>query len=347
MSMLAQVNAAAQPPALNSVEKVVVLLLALGKGRAAKVLKHFDGEELQLLARSAAHLGTISPGELEKLVEEFAQRFSGGVNFVGTAAEIRGLLAGVMTEAQIAEASGDAEVADPQPVDAGGAVWEQLAKTKVDVLRAYLLKEHPQTVALILSRIDSDAAAKAISSFPPDYRSSLLCRMLDIRPVAPDVMRVVSLTLKEELLAVTTASTSHAGIADILNRLEKTQSEAMLRSLSEVRPGDAQALKRMLFTFDELATLPSAARTTLFDQVPIERLVVALKGTDPTFQAAVLSSLGARSRRMVEAELQGGSATSARDVAEARRAIVDIVLKMIARGEIELNPSGDLTDIVE
>jgi flagellar motor switch protein FliG len=92
----------------------------------------------------------------------------------------------------------------------------------------------------------------------------------------------------------------------------------------------------MLFTFEDVAKLPAAARTTVLDQVPIERLVAALKGTEPDFQATILSALASRSRRMVESELQGGSTPSPRDVAEARRTIVDAVLKMIARGEIQV-----------
>jgi len=332
--------------ALGGVEKVAVLLLALGKGRAAKILKHFDPQELRLLTRSAADLRTISVGDLETLVEEFAQRFSSGVNFVGTAAEIRSLLAGVMTEEEIASAGGEAGEAPGPQAEADGPVWQQISKLKVDVLRAYLIKEHPQTVAFILSKIGSETAAKALSSFPADYRSSLLCRMLDIKKVASDTLRVVEVTLKEELLATTT-SASHTGIADILNRLDRTQIDAVLKSLGEMRPDDAKALKRMLFTFDELATLSASARTTVFDQVPIERLVLALKGTDPAFQSTVLSSLGARSRRMVEAELQGGSTATPRDVAEARRIIVDTVLKMIAKGEIELKPADDLSDITQ
>ena len=134
------------------------------------------------------------------------------------------------------------------------------------------------------------------------------------------------------------------GIADILNRLDKSQSEEVLKSLAEIRPEEAKAIKGMLFTFDDVAKLPQQARTAVFDQVPIERLVIALKGTEPDFQAAILSSLASRSRRMVEAELQGGSTPSQRELAEARRAIVDTVLKMIAKGDIQVETAGDAAD---
>jgi flagellar motor switch protein FliG len=272
-------------------------------------------------------------------VEEFGQKFASGVNFLGTAEEVKSLLSGVMTEEQMAT---DAPAAAQA---ANSSVWEGVARAKIDMLRAYLIKEHPQTVALILSRIDSDAAAKAISSFPPDYRAGVMCRMLALKGVSDEALAAVERVLAEDLVA-TAKPASHMGIADILNRLEKPQTEAVLKSLAEVRPDDAKALKGLLFTFEDLATLPQAARTTVLDQVPIERLIVALKGTEATLQAAVLSSLTSRSKRMVEAELQGGATAPAKEIAEARRGIVDTVLKMAAKGTIELRPPDDDVDAI-
>jgi len=337
MATPAEARPAPQPAVMSGAEKVAVLLLALGKGRADKLLKRFDPEELRQLSRSATDLRQITAGDLDVLVEEFAQNFSNGVNFSGTAAEIKELLAGVLDDDETDKASAEAASTEE-------AVWGRISKLKVDVLRAFLIKEHPQAVALILSRIAPDAAAKAISSFPPDYRSGLLCRMLAIRGVGPAALAIVELTLKEELLT-TTASSSHTGIADILNRLEKAQSEAVLKNLSQVRPDDAKALRNLLFTFEDLVTLPPSVRTTVLDQVATDRLVLALNGTDPAFQTEILSALASRTRRMVEAELQGGSTAPARDIAEARRGIVGIVLKMMAKGEIELKAPDDLSDI--
>jgi flagellar motor switch protein FliG len=338
MSANGEMRGSTQPPSLTGVEKVAILLLALGKARAAKLLKRFDVEDLKLLSRSVTDLRPVTAADLESLVEEFGQRFSSGVNFVGTATEIRDLLSGVMPEEQMVAAATE-QVAKPDD-----PIWEKISRTKVEVLRAFLVREHPQTVALIVSKLDSEAAAKAISALPADYRSGLLCRMLGIRKVPDEVLTVLEARLGKELLA-SAAPASRTGIADILNRLEKTQSEAVLQSLAAVRPDDAKALKSLLFSFEDLAALPPQARTVIFDQVPIERLVLALKGTDAVFQAAILSALASRSRRMVEAELQSGGTAPARDVAEARRAIVDAVLKMIAKGDIEVRAPDDLADV--
>jgi len=332
--MVAMSRARAPSGALSGTEKVAVLLLALGKTRAARLLKKFDPEELKLLTRSAADLRPVRMSDLETLVEEFAQTFSNGVGFAGTVTEVKNLLSGVMTEEQFAQVMAEAPTRE-EPV------WERISALNADTLRSYLGKEHPQTVAFILSRIDSGLAAKVISTFPADVRNGLLCRMVAIKGTGDDAVRGLESVLREDLVASSSSSSSHVGIADILNRLDKAQSEDVLKSLAEVRPDEARAIKGMLFTFEDVARLPQQARTVVFDQVPIEKLVTALRGINPELQATILSSLASRSRRMVEAELQGGAAPSQRDIAEARRTIVNTVLKMIAKGDIHIEAGDD------
>lgn len=337
MSATAQPKPVQHLTPLSGAEKVAVLLLALGKPRAAKLLKRFDPDELKTLTQLAGDLQPIGASDLEGLVEEFAKNFSSGINFLGTEKEVRSLLSDVMGEDHLAGVMSEDESGEiPE------RIWDRIAKVKDEALRASLQKEHPQTAAMILSRIGSETAARIISTFPAQERNALLIRMLGIKKVAEDAARAVENAIAEDLLSKSSTG-SHAGIADILNRLDKTQSEDLLKDLAAVRPDDARTLKGMLFTFIELVNLPAKARTLVLDQVPIEKLVAALTGTDVAFQQAILSSLAARSKRMVEAELQGGGNASERDIVEARRTIVDTVLKMMAKGEIAL-PAPDAVD---
>lgn len=116
--------------------------------------------------------------------------------------------------------------------------------------------------------------------------------------------------------------------------------EDVLNSLSVTRPKSAEILKGLLFTFDDIVNLTPAARTLLFDQIPTDKIVLALKGTDPSFREVILSSLASRVRRMVEHELNGREPAAQRDVLEARRSITDLALELAGRGEIDLNPEG-------
>jgi flagellar motor switch protein FliG len=72
------------------------------------------------------------------------------------------------------------------------------------------------------------------------------------------------------------------------------------------------------------------------DGIPVERTVIALQGTDAELQGKVLAALSPRARRMAEAELQSPANVAARDIAEARRSIVDSVLRLSAEGTIEI-----------
>ncbi len=330
-----QARAGSTAHSLTGVEKVTVLLLALGRPKAAQLLKRMDADEIRLIAQSASHLPAISADDLATLVEEFASLFSSGVNFVGNQTEVQKLLSDVMTEE---------ELADLLSESGGGEepVWNKVARLKDEIIRAYLLREHPQTVALILSRLNPANAARLMGSLPADMRNSLLIRMLAIKTVAPDALEILEATLREDLISLRSpAAGAHSGIAEILNRLDKAHFDSALQHLSATRPADVEVMRAMLFSFDDLAALPPRALMLVFNQVPPERLVLALRGTEPDFQDAVLAGLAARTRRMVEMELQTDSDASAREVAEARRTIVDMVLKLMSERQIDLPASGD------
>jgi flagellar motor switch protein FliG len=170
-------------------------------------------------------------------------------------------------------------------------------------------------------------------------------RMFSMAPVKERALRTMEAALVEDLLSNVTRNSrndTNARMADIINKMKRDEMEDVLQSLAEVRPKDAELLKGMLFTFDDIVKLPARSRMVLFDAVPTERIVLALKGTDNAFRELILSSLASRARRIVEGELGGGSPATQRDVAKARRAIADVALEMAERGQIELSaPEGE------
>src|SRR6185295_3899391 len=157
--------------------KAALLLLALGKARAAKVLRRFDADALKQLSKTALTLRPLPVADLDNLIEEFAQRFASGLNFIGSVNEVKSLL--------------DAANASEPPALAADAVaaelpvWELVAKQRPETLEPYLLKEHPQTIAVILSRLGSESAAAIVSILPAPLRNTLLARMLNIKSIEP------------------------------------------------------------------------------------------------------------------------------------------------------------------
>lgn len=323
---------------LQGVDRVATLLLAMGKPAASRLLKHFNPEEIKLITRSAAELGPVSPGQLEALIDEFAAQFSNGASLFGTAGEVEKLLSGVLPPEQIAELMTDVLG------NSNKSIWDRISTVSEGVLATYLMKEHPQTAALILSKVKPACAAKVMGHLPQDLRNGLMRRMLTFKPIVDETMRIIEKTIHEDFMinfSRNMGADTHAKMADIINKMERDHMEEVLSSLTEVRPKSAEILKGLLFTFDDIVNLAPRARTALFDQIPNDRVVLALKGTDEAFRNIILSSLASRVRRMVEHELNGKEPASQRDVLEARRAITDLALEMAGRGEIELNPEND------
>lgn len=323
---------------LGGVDKAAALMLAMGKPMASRMLKHFESGEIRLLMRRAAELGRVPPEALTALVDEFSQHFAHGANLVGTPREVQKLLAGVLSNDEISEIIGEAEES------VTSSIWDRCSMMPESVMANYLAKEHPQTAAYILSKLKPASSSRVMAQLPAEQRHALMRRMLNLKPVAEQAASLVEKVLYDgftQNFARNKGADTHARMADILNKMDTRDMEAALSSLQEVRPETAEMLKGLLFTFDDIVKLTARDRMAIFDQVPTDRLVLALKGTEAQFREQILSSLAARARRIVQQELDGGEPALQRDVVEARRAITDIALDMASRGEVELNPQRD------
>ena len=327
---------AAKP--LGGTEKAAVLLLAMGRELSGGLLKEFDPDEIKLVTRAAAELKPISTPELEEIIEEFAQNFSQGPSIFGTVGELEKLLNGVLPPDQVTD------IISEVLGNKNKSVWERISLVSESLLANYLVKEHPQTAALSLSRVKPACAARVMSHLPADYRHDLMRRMLSLKPVVEEAMGIIEKTMHEDFMinfARNLASDTYPRMADIINKMERTQMEESLANLTESRPKSAEILKGMLFTFDDIVNLTTKARMLIFDQVPTDRVVMALKGSEISFRELILSSLAGRTRRLVEHELQSGVPANQREILEARRSITDLALDMAGRGEIELNPDQE------
>ncbi|OYY26108.1 MAG: flagellar motor switch protein FliG [Azorhizobium sp. 35-67-15] len=330
--------AASKSRPLHGTDKVAALLMTMGAPVANRIMKHFEADEIKLVTRSIAELKPVSNAQIETLIEDFATHFVAGANLVGTAADVERLLTGVLPPEQIAEIMLELRGASNH------TIWDRISTITENVLATYIMKEHPQTAALMLSKVKPACAAKVMSFIPEDRRNGIMRRMLTFKPIVDNTMQVIEKTVHEDFMmnfSRNAGADPHARMADIINKMERDDMETVLNSLAATRPKSAEILKGLLFTFDDIIKLTPKARTALFDQVPNDKLILALKGTDLDFREIILQSLGARVRRMVEQELGGGEPVAQRDVQDARRTITDLALDMAGRGEIELNSGNE------
>ena len=289
---------------LRGPEKVAVLLLAMDTQLASGLLKRFDPGELREITRCAADLGSVPITALEQLIEEFAGYFSNGADLIGSADGAETLLAGALPPDQVSDIMADVLGS------ANLSIWERLSNVPEQLFSAYLAGEHPQTAAFVLSKLTNACAAKVLALLSSEQRNEMTRRMLSLKPVSEPIIKRLETVLLEDLINPTKnqSANAHSRMADIINRLDRDQIDSVLANLSERVPETAEIIKSLLFNFEDIVKLSVKARLVLFEKVPAETVILALKGSEGELRDLVLASLAARARRMVEQELASATA---------------------------------------
>ncbi|MCB8837933.1 FliG C-terminal domain-containing protein [Aurantimonas sp. VKM B-3413] len=329
---------------LSGGARAAILLLALGSTGAARILKHLSSDEIRILKDSASALPPIAPEQIDELVDEFHESFKKGPGLDGPARQMSELLQSALNPDEYRALFPDAAIEHERATNEQIDIWEALADMEGAAIAAKLSGEHPHLVAVILSRVSADLASTIVREFSPAFRNDVMRRILSLKPLALSVGKLFESHLRLTYLSASDSgseTTSHAFLAEIINRMDKEQAEALIDAIRVNRPSDAEALQRLLFAFQDLPILPVKSRLTLFDTLPIDVTILALRGAPDDIKECVLSSLGARNRRMVESELGQSANVQKSEIEGARRRIANEALRLAGDGKLALRDEGD------
>ena len=179
---------------LNPSEEVAAVLIAMNKTTASRLVKYFDTGELKQITRAVAQLGPVSRVQLESIIDAVTAFFSDGANLIGTAREMEKLLEGNLPPEQIASIMADVLGQGER------SIWDRISNGSETALAAYLLKEHPQTAALILSKVKPACAAKIMAQLPAPLRNGIMRRMLAFKPIVDATMKMIEHTMHEDVI---------------------------------------------------------------------------------------------------------------------------------------------------
>lgn len=323
---------------LSRAQKAAAILVAMGKQSAGRLLKFFKQEELKALVEAARTLRTIPQSDLEKIVAEFENEFAEGAGLLDSGDAMSSILNESLSADELKAIMGgarqQAEEAAPPPI------WPDLERLAPPRLAALLGNEHPQTIAMILANLASSASAGAIVHLPKSVRGEVIKRMIALGNVPDRARSMVENQLRARLDAeanVKDLSAGQARVASILNELDKSDLDAVMEDVEEAGAPDIETLRSKLFSFEDIVQLSQKSRVALFDSIPAEQVTSALRGAPADLVEAILSAIGARSRRMIEAELKDAAGTPQPDeIARARKAIASSAIRLSSEGLVEL-----------
>ncbi len=167
--------AAADGKNLTGSEKAAILLLALGE-ETGPIWAALDDEELRDVSAAMSSLGVVQSSLVEDLIIEFVGKLSTSGSITGNFEQTQRLLSQFLPGEKVDSLM--EEIRGP----AGRTMWDKLGNVSETVLANYLKNEYPQTVAVVLSKIKSDHAARVLACLPPDFAIECMQRMLRMDP---------------------------------------------------------------------------------------------------------------------------------------------------------------------
>jgi flagellar motor switch protein FliG len=323
---------------LSGPQKAAVLMMTLGEQQCAKLFAMMHEDEIREISSAMAMLGPVGADTVEQLCQDFSGSLGTTGNVVGSFENTERLLMKTLPRDRVQQIM--EEIRGP----AGRTMWDKLGNVHEAVLANYLKNEYPQTVAVVLSKVRANHAARVLTMLPDGFAMEVVMRMLRMESVQKDVLDGVERTLRAEFmsnLARSTRRDPHEMMAEIFNNLDRQAETRFVAALEERNREAAEQIKALMFTFDDLQRLTPMAVQVLLRVVEKDKLPLALKGASEKLRELFFSNLSERAGKMLRDDIEALGPVKLRDVDEAQAAIVVMAKDLASQGQIEINEAVD------
>ena len=328
---------------LSMAEKIAILLIQLGEDATTMLFSHMDIDIITEISKYIATAKTIDKSVAAAVLEEFyvvsqSNQYlkSGGIEY---AKEILFRTFGP----EIAQKIMDKLQKSMETTKS----FSYLGQVRPQQLADFIVKEHPQTIALIVAHMDASSAAETLVYFPDDIRSEVLIRMANLGDISPSVVKRVSTVLESKLESLTSYKVEVGGpraVAEVLNRLGQKASKSTIDIIEKNDPSLATMIKELMFTFEDINTLDNNAIREILKVVDKKVLMVGLKGSGEELKRKFLANMSQRASEAFIEEMQFIGAVRVKEVEEAQRKVVELVQKLAEDGVFQVGVSDEMIE---
>jgi flagellar motor switch protein FliG len=331
--------AAAAPSGLR---KAAILMVILGEDAASQIYRHLAPVEVERITREIAALSGVDAETALSVLEEFDRLVTAGDYLAqGGLDYANKLLVKAFGEDGAQELLRQVSLSQ----EMSASKLDSLRKADPQQLAKFIEGEHPQTVALILAHLESKQASTLLMRLPDDLRAEAIKRLAQLRQFSPEMAQRVSLVLHKRLEALGEQSrrayAGLRGVADVMNRLDLTVAKTILEGIEKEDPKLALSIRNLMFTFEDLLTVPEAGIRELLGQMDKKTLATALRGASEELKAYIFKSMSSRAVEMLKEDMEVLGPVKSREVHKAQLEAVAVARKLEAEGKISLTPETE------
>ncbi|MCD8501830.1 MAG: flagellar motor switch protein FliG [Bacillaceae bacterium] len=324
---------------LTGREKAAILLISLGPDVSAQVYKHLSEEEIEKLTLEIAGVRKVDSSTKEEIIEQFhqlamAQDYitQGGIGYA------KSILEKALGEEQAMQIiSRLTSTLQVRPFDFA-------RKADAGQILNFIQNEHPQTIALILSYLDSTQAAQIIAELPQEMQADVAKRIALMDSTSPEIISEVENILERKLSATVTQDYTKTGgietVVEVLNSVDRSTERTILDALEIQDPELAEEIKKRMFVFEDIVTLDNRSIQRVIRDVENEDLQLALKVANEEVREVVFKNMSQRMAETFRDEMEFMGPVRLRDVEEAQTRIVSVIRRLEEAGEIVIARGG-------
>lgn len=323
---------------LTGRQKAAVLMVGLGTEAAAQLFKELPEEEVESLAREVASLDGVPSEVIQQVMEEYhqmmlAQQYIavGGLDYA------RDVLQNAVGEQRAAEVIRRVQLS----LQVRG--FNVLKQVDPNQLLSFIQKEHPQTIALVLTQLDPVQAAAVLNDLDEELRNDVMYRYATMERVSPETISTVEHVL-ESRIEFSEGTTQFGGVkaaAEILNLVGQSAEKAILENINEREPSLATEIKNLMFTFEDIVLLDDRDVQVVLRSLETSDLTLALKAASDEVKKKILSNMSERGATVILEEMEYMGQVRLRDVEAAQQRIVEIISRLEEEGEITISGEGE------
>jgi flagellar motor switch protein FliG len=330
---------------MSDIHNAAVLLTTLPEEEAVSVMGKLDPKQVEQVSIEIARLKAVGSEEQERVIMEFAQS-----NPAAVGSNSGGLdLAKSLVQKALGNNANDTLDNIRHSIEA--VPFAFLRQIDSQNILTYIIDEHPQTIAVILSHLPAGVSAEILAGLPTDRQLSVVQRIAAMGQTSPEIIQEVEQGLENRMSSVMSQSFENAGgveaVAKMLNVSDRATERTLLENLTQENASLVDEIRRLMFVFEDICKFPDKDIQSILKNVETSQWSLALKGSSEDLKQKVFSNMSKRAGEMLTEEMEYLGAVKLSVVEQKQQEIVDIVRHMEDSGEIELNTSGEEEELVQ
>lgn len=327
---------------LSPQQKVAILMVALGEDTTAEIMKYLSEPEVESISQAISETDVVTTEQEDEVLEEFEQLLiagkyvsQGGLDFA------RGALEKALGPRK------SQEVLD-RVTSTTSSGFYVLRNVEPSQIIPFISKEHPQTIALILTQLDPQQAAGILSGLPLEMQSDIAYRIANIGNISPQILRDLEESLTLDLEAIISGQVAEIGgpktVAEILNQTGRSTEKTVIESIDAIDPELAEEVRKQMFVFEDLINLTDRDIQLILREVDQNVLSLALRGASDELQDRIFGNLSQRVATMLKEEMEFQGPARMSEIEEKQIEVIQTVKKLEEGGLLTI-VRGDSNDV--